>query len=239
MAKKKKRYKKVVPDLTIKNKILYFILLLIVIIVGVGSLIMVSFVRHRIQFNSQVLAIKDHSTIFLLLVPGFLITGILIIRIYDLYKSKFRFIQRLNKDAKVLKKFLFIFCLIALNLLFTVGCYFHRTELTLNSLNNYNFLNQVTETYYSNDIDKIEIGVVKSIYKRGSGISYKIIYKGGREEFFEQYEFYSIKSMKLFDDSLSNVSHNIKDRDKLDSLKKQLQYTDEDWKYILNLFQIE
>lgn len=238
MAKKRKKLKKKLPDLTIQNKIIYLILFLIVIIVGIGSIIVVSFVRHRIQFNSQVLAIKDDPTIFLLLVPGLLITGTLILRIYDLYKTKFRFVQRLNKDTKILKKYIFMFCLITLNLLFTIGCYFHRTELTLNSLNNYNFMNQVTETYSSNDIIQVEIGVVQSIYKRGSGISYKIIYKGGKEKFFEQYEFYSIKYIKLFDDSLSNVERNIKDIDQLDSLRKKMKYSDEDWKCILSLFRI-
>lgn len=239
MGKKKKKHKIAAPDLTIKNKIMYLMFFLIVVIVGFGSIMMVSFVRHRIPFNNQVLAIKDDPTVFLLLVPGFLITGILFIRIYDLYKTKFRFVQRIKKDTKILRKYFFIFSLISLNILITFGCYFHRTELTFNSLTRYNFLNQVTESYNTNDIAQIEIGVVLSIYKRGSGISYKIIYKEGKEQFFEQYEFYSIQSIKLFDDFLSNVQHNIKDIEKLDSLRKQMNYSDEDWKCIVSLFHIE
>lgn len=234
--KKHKREKP--PRLTTANQVIYLGLFVIILFTGLAMIVIFPIVRHRFIPNEWILAIKDDMSAWLMVIPGFLNSGILFTKLYILYTDRYRFIQKIQKEKIHIKCKMFFIILIICNILITTICYFHRTELTIEGVQKYGFVNQLKVSYPKEDIVEVQIGIYQMIKSTTFAVNYKLIYKDGITIYFEQPDFRDIEALTKFDQSLSGVKKTVNDLDKIDKLKRNGNYSEEDWKRIMELFEI-
>lgn len=231
--KKHKREKP--PRLTAANQIIYFLLFLILIVTGLGFIVLM-IIRFDIV-DEWVLAIKYDATLLLMFIPGLLTMFAVCILYGDLYQGRYRFVQKLKKEKCTGSKIFFI-SLIVFNILMTTICHFHRTELTMEGVQKYGFIHELKASYPKEDIVEVQTGIYQMIKSTTFAVNYKLIYKDGITIYFEQPDFRDIEALTKFDQSLSGVKKTVNDLDKIDKLKRNGNYSEEDWKRVMELFEI-
>ena len=231
--KKHKREKP--PKFTAANQIIYFLLFLILVVTGLGFIALM-IIRFDIV-DERVLAIKYDATLLLMFIPGLLTILAVCILYGDLYQERYRFVQKLKKEKRTGSKIFFI-SLIVFNILMTTICHFHRTELTMEGVQKYGFVHELKVSYPKEEIVEVQIGIYQMIKSTTFAVDYKLIYKDGTYIHLEQSDFRNIVALAKFDQSLSGVKRTVNDLDKIDKLKRNGNYTEKEWKRVMELFEI-
>lgn len=229
--KKHKREKP--PKLTAANQIIYFLLFLILIVIGLGFIILM-IIRFDIV-DERVLAIKYDATLLLMFIPAFL-TVITIGVLYSLHQERYRFVQKLKKEKHIGSKIFFV-SLIIFDILMTTICHFHRTELTMEGVQKYGFIHELKASYPKEEIVEVQIGIYQMVKSTTFAVDYTLVYKN-KVYIFQETDFRNIEALTKFDQSLSGVKKTVNDLDKIDKLKRNGNYSEDDWKRIMELFEI-